>query len=275
MCVERAVRSDGEAVFSLVRECIRVNYAPVYVPEIIASFHEFHSLQSILSDINNGMLYVLREEEKIVGTVTVDGPHIRRLFVLPAAQHCGYGSALLSFAEGKIAQNFAYAELDASIPGEPFYEKHGYSVREECREEINGAFVQWKVYRKDLSPGSDFGPSAAVSASPSAENFFASVYAVVRSIPRGSVATYGQIARSCGRPRASRAVGYALHGNPTPGEIPCHRVVNREGRLAPAFAFGGPSVQRDLLAAEGVPSVERDGCFYVDLARYGWSGRQK
>ena len=62
MCVERAVRSDGEAVFSLVRECIRVNYAPVYVPEIIASFHEFHSLQSILSDINNGMLYVLREE---------------------------------------------------------------------------------------------------------------------------------------------------------------------------------------------------------------------
>lgn len=206
----------------------------------------------------------------IAGTVTADGSHIRRLFVLPAVQRRGYGSALLSFAESVIAQNFSYAELDASIPGEPFYEKHGYSVQRECREEINGAAVQWKVYRKDLSPGSGSGPLEAVPSVPAAENFFAEVYAAVRRIPRGSVATYGQIARLCGRPRASRAVGYALHVNPVPGEIPCHRVVNREGRLAPAFAFGGSSVQRDLLAAEGVPSVERDGFFYVDLTRYGW-----
>ena len=102
------------------------------------------------------------------------------------------------------------------------------------------------------------------------DNFFARVYEAVRRIPCGRVATYGQIARLCGNARASRAVGYALHVNPAPGAIPCHRVVNREGRLAPAFAFGGPAVQRDLLTAEGVPSVARDGCFYVDLTRYGW-----
>ena len=102
-------------------------------------------------------------------------------------------------------------------------------------------------------------------------NFFDRVYEAVRRIPCGKVATYGQIARLCGAPRSSRAVGYALHVNPMPGVIPCHRVVNREGRLAPAFAFGGPAVQRDLLAAENVESCERDGLFYVDLDRYLWT----
>ena len=74
--------------------------------------------------------------------------------------------------------------------------------------------------------------------------FFENVYEAVQLIPRGKVATYGQIARMIGAPRSSRAVGYALHANPRPGVIPCHRVVNREGRLAPAFAFGGPNCSR-------------------------------
>ncbi|MEY8359142.1 MGMT family protein [Anaerotruncus colihominis] len=100
--------------------------------------------------------------------------------------------------------------------------------------------------------------------------FDESVYAAVRLIPRGCVATYGQIALLCGNPRASRAVGWALRRNPAPGtEIPCHRVVNREGRLAPAFAFGGPQAQRDLLESEGVPFFA-DG--RVDLNRCVWYG---
>ena len=60
---------------------------------------------------------------------------------------------------------------------------------------------------------------------------FERVYAAVRLIPRGSVATYGQIARAIGNPRLSRVVGYALHVNPEPGVIPCHRVVRRVARL--------------------------------------------
>ena len=83
-------------------------------------------------------------------------------------------------------------------------------------------------------------------------NFYEKVYEIVRQIPKGKVATYGQIALLCGNPRASRAVGYALHCNPEPGIIPCHRVVNREGRPAPGFAFGGPQVQREMLESEGV-----------------------
>lgn len=98
-------------------------------------------------------------------------------------------------------------------------------------------------------------------------SFFENVYEAVQLIPRGKVATYGQIARMIGAPRSSRAVGYALHANPRPGVIPCHRVVNREGRLAPAFAVGGPEIQAQLLESEGV-EVGED--FIVDLDAYLW-----
>lgn len=96
--------------------------------------------------------------------------------------------------------------------------------------------------------------------------FAQSVYEYLKTVPKGKVVTYGMVARAIGRPGASRQVGNALHRNPTPVVIPCHRVVNREGRLAPAFAFGGIGVQESLLRAEGVEV--RDG--FVDLKKYIW-----
>ena len=81
---------------------------------------------------------------------------------------------------------------------------------------------------------------------------FDKVYAAVRLIPRGSVATYGQIAAAIGNKRLARVVGYALHVNPEPGVIPCHRVVKRDGEVSSAFAFGGANRQVELLKAEGV-----------------------
>ena len=83
-------------------------------------------------------------------------------------------------------------------------------------------------------------------------NTFEKIYEVVKSIPKGKVATYGQVALLAGNPRWARVVGYALHVNPDPGTIPCHRVVNREGKVAPGFAFGGEDVQRKLLESEGI-----------------------
>jgi len=84
------------------------------------------------------------------------------------------------------------------------------------------------------------------------KNAFQEIYQVVRRIPRGKVATYGQIARLAGNPRWARVVGYALHGNPEPETIPCHRVVNRLGAVSSAFAFGGENMQIALLEGEGV-----------------------
>ena len=91
------------------------------------------------------------------------------------------------------------------------------------------------------------------------------IYEAVKKIPRGKVATYGQVAELAGDKKMARAVGNALHRNPDPEHIPCYRVVNAKGELAGAFAFGGANVQEQLLAADGILVV--DG--RVDLEKYG------
>ena len=98
------------------------------------------------------------------------------------------------------------------------------------------------------------------------ENSFEKIYDVVRQIPAGKVATYGQIAALAGNRRWSRVVGFALHVNPDPDGIPCFRVVNRKGEVSKAFAFGGGNRQIELLEAEGIPCP--DGI--VDLKKYQW-----
>ena len=98
--------------------------------------------------------------------------------------------------------------------------------------------------------------------------FKSAVYDAVKSVPHGNVATYGQIAMMAGYRGAARAVGNALHVNPYFGSVPCHRVVNASGRLAPDFAFGGLDAQKRMLEAEGVEVV--DGI--VDLEKYQYRG---
>lgn len=100
-------------------------------------------------------------------------------------------------------------------------------------------------------------------------NTFEGIYAVVRKIPKGKVATYGQIATLAGNPHWSQVVGYALHSNPDPQGIPCFRVVNRFGELSSAFAFGGINRQQELLEAEGIEVIDNK----VDLNIYLWDGR--
>lgn len=91
------------------------------------------------------------------------------------------------------------------------------------------------------------------------------IYEAVKKIPKGHVATYGQIAELAGDRNMARAVGNALHKNPDPKHIPCFRVVNSKGELSGEFAFGGPGEQEKLLIKDGVEV--RDG--RVDLDRFG------
>ena len=99
------------------------------------------------------------------------------------------------------------------------------------------------------------------------DGFFNRVYDMVRQVPCGMVATYGQVAKLVGEPRRARYVGYALRVNPEPGAIPCHRIVFADGRLAEGFAFGGPEVQRALLEDEGVAFLANG---HVDLQASRW-----
>lgn len=91
------------------------------------------------------------------------------------------------------------------------------------------------------------------------------IYEAVKKIPKGRVATYGQVAALAGDKNMARAVGNALHRNPDPDTIPCYRVVNSKGELAGEFAFGGPGAQQRLLEADGIEVTDGK----VDLKKYG------
>lgn len=99
-------------------------------------------------------------------------------------------------------------------------------------------------------------------------DFFQRAYDIVRQVPEGRVATYGQVARMMGEPRKARYVGFAMHSSPgMKGGVPCHRIVFADGSLAPGFAFGGADEQRKMLEAEGVGFLSNGK---VDLRQYLW-----
>ena len=90
------------------------------------------------------------------------------------------------------------------------------------------------------------------------------IYEAVKKIPKGKVATYADVAEMAGDRKMARAVGNALHKNPDPSTIPCHRVVNSKGELAGEYAFGGAWKQGQILQSEGVEIVENR----VNLEKY-------
>ena len=100
---------------------------------------------------------------------------------------------------------------------------------------------------------------------PEHERLYARIYTVVRQIPRGKVATYGQVAEIVGDCTA-RVVGYAMAA--APDDVPWQRVINSQGRVSERPGLG-PAVQRQMLEREGVVFDARDR---VDLKRYGWNG---
>ena len=98
---------------------------------------------------------------------------------------------------------------------------------------------------------------------------YARIYAAVRRIPAGRVATYGQIATLSGLDGHARQVGYALHALPDATDVPWHRVVNARGEISARSGSDWGELQRMLLEAEG---VEFDGRGRVELERFQWNG---
>ena len=92
------------------------------------------------------------------------------------------------------------------------------------------------------------------------------VYDFLRTIPKGKVVTYGQIAQALGNKKLARVVGNILHRNPEPDRYPCYKVVTARGKLAKNFGFGGMEEQKRRLEADGI-CVSADT---VDLTKYGW-----
>jgi methylated-DNA-protein-cysteine methyltransferase-like protein len=97
-------------------------------------------------------------------------------------------------------------------------------------------------------------------------SLYARIYAQVRRIPRGKVATYGQIAELAGLPNHARLVGYALHALGDEG-VPWQRVINARGQVSPRSVPDWAGLQRRLLEGEGVRFDDRGR---IDLRRFGW-----
>ena len=121
-----------------------------------------------------------------------------------------------------------------------------------------------RANRQSVSRGPGTG---ARTARQGQDGFFTRVYALVARIPRGRVATYGQIAKLLGAPRSARIVGWAMHGSPEGARIPCHRVIQQGGTCSPNFRAGDPGAQRRRLEGEGVGFL-LDG--RVDLVAHLW-----
>ena len=152
MEIQQADTSLFGTVQAITQETIDAVYPAYYPKGAVNYFKAHHSAENIRTDIEAGAVYVLSDGGKPVATVTIKENHILRLFVRKEAQHRGYGKALLDFAESKIAESYAEAELDASFPAKHIYLKRGYCDTEFCIEESeSGDYLCYDVMSKKLA----------------------------------------------------------------------------------------------------------------------------
>lgn len=148
--IRKADVKENDAVTELVRKTIEAVYPKYYPAGAVDFFLAHHKTEKILADIEAGNVYVLEEDGVIVGTVTIDGNDIARLFVKPSEQGKGYGGQLLDFAENMI---FGYSEtvrLDSSLPAKPIYIKRGYKEKEYCKILTdNGDYLCYDVMERE------------------------------------------------------------------------------------------------------------------------------
>lgn len=125
--------SDLEPVLQITHDTISEIYSHYYAEGVVDFFLGHHSREHILSDIEEGIVWLLEEDGGIIGTVTIKGNAVNRLFVLPEWQSHGYGSRLMDFAEDKIAERFTHVHIDSSLAAKEMYLKRGYKEKKTCR----------------------------------------------------------------------------------------------------------------------------------------------
>ena len=124
---------DLERVIQITRDTISDIYSHYYAEGVVNFFLEHHSRENVLSDIENGMVWLLEDNGYPIGTVTIKGNAVNRLFVLPDFQSHGYGSRLMDFAEAKIAEKYSHVHIDSSLAAKEMYLKRGYKEKKTCK----------------------------------------------------------------------------------------------------------------------------------------------
>ena len=122
----KAEETQLNIVSDITQQTISEIYPKYYPSGAVAYFNEHHNDSNVLTDIRQGIVYLLKVDEDYVGTVTIKENEINRLFVLPKFQHKGYGKRLLDYSEENIAKNYSEIVLNASLPARRMYQKRGY-----------------------------------------------------------------------------------------------------------------------------------------------------
>lgn len=148
--IRSAVLSESDIIAELVRETIKTVYTKYYPAGAVDFFIAHHKPEKIVSDIEAGKVYVMAADGVIVGTVTIDGNDIARLFVKPSEQGKGHGGRLLDFAENMIFGYSKTVRLDSSLPAKTIYIKRGYKEKEYCKILTdNGDYLCYDVMERE------------------------------------------------------------------------------------------------------------------------------
>ena len=117
-------------IYELVHMTIKDIYTKYYSDKAVEFFLEFHSKENIANDISKGNVYAVSFKQNVIGTGTLDGDHIKRVFVLPRFQGQGIGTLIMDFLEAEIIKSHGAAWLESSLPAGKFYHNRGYITKE-------------------------------------------------------------------------------------------------------------------------------------------------
>jgi len=137
--IRKFASPDLRAVKKLIRSTINTCYSPVYPKEVIKYFHDYHNDENILRDAKEGYTIVLKRNNRIIGTGTIVGNHIWRVFIDPEFQKQGLGKLIMQKLETKaISSKIKAIKLDASLPSKKFYDSLGYISKKTFLKVENG-----------------------------------------------------------------------------------------------------------------------------------------
>ncbi|AGF57177.1 GNAT family N-acetyltransferase [Clostridium saccharoperbutylacetonicum] len=152
MNIRQAIKIDLNTIKNITYETIQTIYPHYYPNGAVDFFIQHHSDENISADIDSGKVFILEIDKKAVGTVTINGIEICRLFVLPHCQGKGYGGALIDFSENYISKNSKKVQLDASLPAKGIYLKRGYKeIESHSILTQNGDYLYYDVMEKNLN----------------------------------------------------------------------------------------------------------------------------
>ena len=147
-CIELASPADLDGICAVIGDSVRTVYPLYYTGEFVDFFLSLHEKSAVLSDIMSRIVYCARLDGRVVGTVTVCGNTVKRLFVSPRYMRRGIGSALMDRAEEMIFSEHDCAICDASAPAVSVYAGRGYArVRTECIT-CGGSVLSYEVMEK-------------------------------------------------------------------------------------------------------------------------------